>query len=597
MGGITEEFKRTIKEKINIVEIAESYFTLEKNGGNYWACCPFHHEKTPSFAINEAGQFYHCFGCGVSGDVIRFVSEMESLDFVSTVKLLAQKAQLPMPENTDDDKRSIELKRKKDTILKILNDTAHFYFNNLSSGNAEAHVAYILKREIPAPMVRTFGMGASLDFNGLPKYLLSKGYSKQDIIDSGVVNENEGRLTDAQGGRLIFPIINSYGEVIAFGGRVLNKSNTAKYVNTRDTLIFTKRKNLFNINLVKKLKRSQTVKDIIMVEGYLDVVSLYSAGFKNVVASMGTSLTQDQARLIKRFADTVYISYDGDAAGQKANLRGMDILKDEGLNVKVVPLPEGMDPDDVIKKLGAEGYQKCLDSAMPLIDYKLSVLEKGFDILKTDEKRNFISAALDVVRTAETATEKEELLKQLRDKTGVSFEALKRDLEGVAQPKTEKAEQPVRKKDEVDATGKASRFVIAAFLFGADFTQGHDVSEVDFTNDVHVIISKYIKTKELMEEQVRLSELFEFFDDNSSEAEELSRILDYSDGGGFTGEVAEKYFNDCLLKLKITSIERDIEDAGKSLANAQDLRERAAIAQKIADLTRQKEKLKNGDKI
>ncbi|MGN0804220.1 MAG: DNA primase [Candidatus Coproplasma sp.] len=596
MGGITEEFKRTLKEKLNIVEIAESYFTLERNGGNYWACCPFHHEKTPSFAINEAGQFYHCFGCGVSGDVIKFVQEMESLDFMGAIKLLAQRVQLPLPENTDDDKRSIELKRKKDSILKILNDTAHFYFNNLSSGNAEAHVAYILKREIPASMVRTFGMGASLDFNGLPKFLLSKGYSKQDIIDSGVVNENEGRLTDAQGGRLIFPIINSYGEVIAFGGRVLNKSNTAKYVNTRDTLVFTKRKNLFNINLVKKLKRSQTVKDIIMVEGYLDVVSLYSAGFKNVVASMGTSLTQDQARLIKRFAENVYISYDGDGAGQKANLRGMDILKDEGLNVKVVPLPEGMDPDDVIKKLGAEGYQKCLDSAMPLIDYKLSVLSKGFDITKTDEKRNYIASALEVVKTADSETEREELLKQLRDKTGVSFEALKRDLQGVAQPKKEKSEQPLRKKDEVDATGKASRFVISAFLFGADFTKGHDVSEVDYTNDVHVIISKYIKTKELMEEQIRLSELFEFFEENSPEAEELSRILDYSNGGGFTGDVAEKYFNDCLSKLKITAIEKEIEDAGKSLANAQDLKERASIAQKIAQLTRQKEKLKNGSK-
>ncbi len=301
MGGVDQEFLRELKEKVNIVEVAESYVTLEKRGASYWACCPFHHEKTPSFAINEAGQYYHCFGCGESGDVIRFVSEMESLEFMGAVKMLAERANVPMPETGDDNAKTAELKRKRDTLLKILNDCAHFYLNNLNSGKADAHIDYILKRQIPSNMVRAFGLGASLNFTDLPKYLLSKGYTQKDIVDSGTVNEANGRLTDAQGGRLVFPIINSYGEVIGFGGRALKKTDFGKYVNTRDTLIFNKRKNLYNINLVKKLKRSQTVKEVIMVEGYMDTLSLYQAGFKNVVASMGTSLTQDQARLVKRY--------------------------------------------------------------------------------------------------------------------------------------------------------------------------------------------------------------------------------------------------------------------------------------------------------
>lgn len=595
MSGIDKEFIRTLKEKVNIVEIAESYFSMEKKGGSFWACCPFHHEKTPSFSINEAGQFYHCFGCGVSGDVIRLVSEMESLEFMGAVKLLCERAQIPLPEMSEDDGRAAELKKKKDTILKILNDCAHFYLNNLSSGKAEPHVNYILKRQIPPNMVRTFGLGASLNFDDLPRFLLSKGYTKQQIIESGVVNEANGRLSDAQGGRLIFPIINSYGEVIAFGGRLLKKADFAKYVNTRDTLVFNKRNNLYNINLVKKLKRTTAVKELIMVEGYMDVISLYSAGFKNVVASMGTSLTQEQARLIKRYVDTVFISYDGDAAGQNANLKGMDILRDEGLNVKVVPLPEGLDPDDVIKQQGAEGYQKCLDEAMPLIDYKLSIVMRKYDVSDTVDKRSCIAEALDVVKTADSETEKEELLKQLRAKTGVSLEALKRDLNSkrIEKPTNSEQSAPVRKKDTADVIQRASRFVIAGLLFNEDYAKDLDVSSIEFASDVHIIIAKYIRSKRLMEEQIRLSELFDFFDADSPEYAELCRILDYADGGGFSGEVGEKYFNDCVIKLKINAIDQEISSLTKGLSGIEDLNERAKIAQKINDLAKQKEKIKS----
>ena len=585
---------RTLKEKVNIVEVAESYISLEKRGASYWACCPFHHEKTPSFAINEAGQFYHCFGCGESGDVIRFVSEMDNLDFIDAVKLLADRAKMPVPETGSNDGKTAELKRKRDALLKILNDCAHFYLDNLNSGNADAHINYILKREIPSNMVRTFGLGASLNFTDLPKFLLSKGYSTQDIIDSGTVNEVNGRLTDAQGGRLIFPIINSYGEVIGFGGRALKKTDFGKYVNTRDTLIFNKRKNLYNINLLKKLKRSRTVKEVIMVEGYMDTLSLYQAGFKNVVASMGTSLTQDQARLIKRYVDTVLISYDGDGAGQKANLRGLDILKDEGLNVKVVPLPEGLDPDDVIKQRGPEGYQACLDAAMPLIDYKLSVIKRGYDLSKTEDKRRYVAEALEVIRTADSAAEREDLLKTLRAESGISFEALKRDLENKPQVKETKNEKPPVRRDNADDYEKASRFVLSAFLFGADYTKGQDIADVSFKNDVHSIIAKYVRSKKLMEEPVRLSEIFEFFDEKTPEYEELNRILDYSEGGGLSDAVAEKYFADCLIRLKLYDIEEQITKLSKELDGAADLKTKAEIAQRQIELVKQREKIKNG---
>lgn len=597
MSGVDQEFLRNLKEKVNIVEVAESYISLEKRGASYWACCPFHHEKTPSFAINEANQYYHCFGCGASGDVIKFVCEMESVDFIDGVKMLAERAKIPMPRQENDNGRTAELKRKKDTVLKILNDCAHFYLDNLNSGKADAHIEYILSRRIPANIVRAFGLGASLNYTDLPRYLLAKGYSKQDILDSGAVNEADGRLTDAQGGRLIYPIINSYDEVIGFGGRVLKKTNFAKYVNTRDTIVFTKRKNLYNINLLKKLKRAQTIKEVIMVEGYMDTISLYQAGFKNVVASMGTSLTQDQARLIRRYTDTVLISYDGDAAGQKANLRGLDILKEEGLNVRVVPLPEGLDPDDVIKKLGNEAYQGCLDSAMPLIDYKLDVLKKDFDLTRTEDKRKFVSEAIKVINTAESNAEKEELLKKLRAMSGISFEALRRDLENQPREKAAKtAEQPSARTDNADAIKLASRFVVSSFLFGADYAADADISEIEFTDPVHDIIARYVRSKKLMDEPIHLSELFEFFDENTPEYDELSYILDYSEGAGFSGEVSRKYFIDCVTKLKEHAVDIKIREQTKKLDECADLAKRARIGEYIVELTRQKQKIKNGVK-
>ena len=595
-NGFDKDFLNLLTDKLNIVDVASSYMHLEKKGGTYWACCPFHHEKTASFHIDENRQFYHCFGCGVSGNVITLVKEMENVDFVDAVKMLAERANLPLPKTTFDGERAAEVKRKRDTLLKIMNDCAHFYLDNLNSGKAEAHINYILSREIPAGVVRSFGLGASLNYSDLPKFLLAKGYSKQDIIDSGAVNEVEGRLSDAQGGRLIFPIINQFDEVVAFGGRALKKTDFAKYKNTKETLIFNKSKMLYNINRLKKLRRAGGLKEVIMVEGYMDTVSLHQGGFKNVVASMGTSLTQEQARLIKRYCSTVLISYDGDSAGQKANMRGLEILKSEGIDVRVVPLPDGLDPDDVIKKLGAEEYRKCLDSAMPLIDYKMKVARMGYDLNKPEDKVKYVGDALKVVRSAESAAERELLLKNLRDETGISFEALSRDLQQVPAERQERNEEkPKMVEDSADVNKKASRFVAAAFLFGADYTGGVDVDGVPFADDVHKLIASYVKSKMLFGEKITLSEIFDFFEEGTPEYEELCRVLDLNDGENLNGDVQRRYFDDCLRRLRSDRITKAIDEVKRQYAAADDVEEKRRAAEVLQQLIEQKEKLKSGD--
>ncbi len=588
-------FLRTLKEKNDIIEVLGGYVPLDRRGGQYWACCPFHHEKTPSFAVNQADQFYHCFGCKESGDVIKFVQEIESTDFMGAVRILAARAKMEVPQSNFDTEDALRKKKKRDNMAKILLDSARFYLANLYSGDerADVHLEYIAKRELSPTTVKKFGLGASLDFNSLPEYLAGKGYFKEDLIDSGVLAVNDrGRLYDAQGGRLIFPIINAFDEVVGFGGRVLQKTDFAKYKNTKETPLFDKSRTLYNINLLKKLKREQSITEVIVVEGYMDTLSLYQAGFKNVVASMGTSLTKEQARLIKRYAENVLISYDGDFAGQKADLRGLEILDSVGLQVKVVPMPDGLDPDDVAKQ-GAEAYQKCLDAAMPLVDYRLHSLERKFDLTKTEEKRRFISSALKIVKAVESASVREELIKKLRDKTGVSYSALERDLQSVKTEGEEEAPLPKEQLAEVaagaDKQQKAKRFILAAKLFSAPYAAGISLEELPFSDETHIIIASYICQREERGEKIRPSELFELLDESSAE---FNAILDLNYGDKLSGEVAERFFKDSVKTLRLEVIEKAIADCNAQYAAETDLERRREISKTLQSLVAKQKEIK-----
>ena len=587
------KFWEELKAKNNIVDVIGSYVPLQKRGGQYWACCPFHHEKTPSFAVKEDDGFYHCFGCGVSGDVVKFVQNIESTDFMTAVRILADRAKIEVPNVSEyDDAQAREYKRKKDAALKILLETARFYLSNLYSGDprADKHLQYIQQRKISPSVARKFGLGASLGFRELPEYLRSLGFSREDMLESGVVSvdtKRGDRLVDSLGGRLIFPIINALDEVVAFGGRVMEKTDFAKYKNTRETIVFNKRKNLYNINLLKKLKREQAVNEVIMVEGYMDTISLYQAGFKNVVASMGTSLTVEQARLIRRYTDKVLISYDGDFAGQSADLRGLEILKTENLTVRVVPLPDGKDPDDVAKE-GAAAYQKCLDEALPLIDYKLVSLERKYDLKKSDEKRAYVAAALKIVREAESASEREELLKQLRDKTGITLQSLERDLNDL--PQSGQAQSEPATKDAEDGGDKyrrAERFILAAKLFSAPYAKNFDLKRIAFSDETRKTIAEYVIGCEERGEKIRPSDLFDVLETDSPA---FCAILDLNYDDKLESKVSEKFFGDSVATLEKEVVQAKIKALSEKFSSATDIKARQEIAAEIGALTRQLKK-------
>ena len=395
------------------------------------ACCPFHHEKTPSFQVRADYQYFKCFGCQKSGNVITFIMEHERLSYPEAVEWLAKKANLQIPESFE----SPDFKERKKTIKKIYAanlEAARFYNGVLFSSQGKKALDYLKKRGLSESTIKTFGLGYSPNAQELPKYMIKKGYAIETLEKAGLVRLDKlSSPYDFYAGRIIFPIINAFGDVTGFGGRALMETNFAKYLNTYASPAFDKKGTLYNINLFKKLKQSQPVKSLVLVEGYMDVISLHQGGIRNTMAPMGTSLTIEQCRIIKRYTDLVYVCFDGDSAGQSAALRSLDLLKEQGLDVKVVELPKDADPDDTIKKIGKKGFEKLLEEALPLLDFKLKKIEEKYDLSTLDGKNKYATEAIAELFKLNDI-EKEVYAVKVSNKSGLSTDTI---LIGAKQPK------------------------------------------------------------------------------------------------------------------------------------------------------------------
>lgn len=559
---LDQKFIEELKNKNDLADVVAGYCNLTPRGGGLWACCPLpgHTERTPSFCVNRYGQFFKCFGCGRGGDVITFIMEMESMGYVEAVRLLAEKAGMTMPDTGREDARTANDYKRKEILLAILKDTAKFYVANLRSGKAVPHEEYCARRGLDKKTLTLFGIGASLDYDGLPRYLLSKGYTKEDMLAAGVVSESNGRLSDFEGKRLVFPIINAMGEVVAFGGRVLEKTDFGKYKNTRETQLFVKNRTLYNINRIKKMRSQGQIRELILVEGYMDTVSLVAAGFENVVASMGTSLTKEHAKLLKRYTENVLICYDGDAAGIAANIRGLEILGEEGLNVKVVPLPDGMDPDDVIKKLGPDGYRECLAKALPLLDFKLKILgEKYLD--GTDYgKRKYITEALRTIGESRSESEREDLLRAVSKTTGITYQSLRRDMEKSPESQVIEPEKEFMPKHGTRLV-QAERYVLARLIAKNPPADAPDPLAVPFSDPMRRDIAAYIADFRKNGREVSPSMLYDYMGEEGREETEAVLFID-------TSAFDERYFRDCLNVIERTSLENELEKL-KRMADAE----------------------------
>lgn len=417
-----ESWLNELLSKNDIVSVVSSYVELKPKGRRLWGLCPVHGEKTASFSVSPDRQLYYCFGCHIGGSVIQFIMDVEHLTFPEAVEFLANRSGMAMPEEVNDAAMQHE-RAKRERLGEACKIAARFYMETLLGEQGAAGRAYLKKRGITSESVKRFGIGyAPSEWEALKHYLGEKGFSADELVEAGLLvkNEQSGRTYDAYRGRVIFPIIAANGRVVGFGARVLNNEEKPKYINTGDTILYNKRNNLYGLNLQKSGKLA----DLVMVEGYTDVIGLYEAGVTNAVASLGTALTQQQARLLKRYVSTVYIAYDGDAAGQNATIRGLDILTTEGLSVRVIVFPNEQDPDEFVRQNGKEAFDRLKENALSLNAFKLEAMARKYALEREDERERYASEACRFIATL-TPLERERYYQQLSFKTGYSLETLK----------------------------------------------------------------------------------------------------------------------------------------------------------------------------
>ena len=424
MDGEFESFKEQVRSTANIVEVISGYVPLKKRGQNFWGCCPFHGEKTPSFAVNPAKNMFYCFGCHEGGDIFKFIMKMESCDFMEALKLLAARYGIPVPERQ---KTAVEIRREKhrERIYETNATACRFYQACLlNTPYGKGALAYLNGRGISQEIISSFSIGYALDsFTSLLSNLGRHGYKGEELLAAGLVAEGRQQLYDKFRNRVMIPIKDPKGKIVGFGGRVLDNS-TPKYLNTAETEWFNKRRLLFAMDVAYKAIRSS--RQAIVVEGYMDAISLHAAGISNVVASMGTAFAAEQAKLLKRVADEVVFCYDSDSAGRKASVRAVSIARTEGLKVRIAGVPEGKDPDEYVRRYGKEAFLKVLSEAREGIDFQIeeTILQSDVSNLagKVDAVSNILPFLLECKSEIEAAEHMRRLAQRLTIDEGLIVE-------------------------------------------------------------------------------------------------------------------------------------------------------------------------------
>ena len=418
----TPELLEEIKNRNDIVDVVSQYVILKRKGRNYFGLCPFHNEKSPSFSVSPEKQIFHCFGCNVGGDVFRFIMKIENISFMESVKVLADRAGVALPTevlNPEEEKRE----KLKEDILKLNYDAAVFYHELLYKPESRAAQNYVKKRQLGNNTLKSFLIGYSGNNNELLKYLKSKGYDTKTMIESNLIGKSQdGRLYDKFRNRLMIPILDVRNKVIAFGGRVLDDSKP-KYINSPESIVYSKGRNLFGLNVAKRNSNGM-LKKLLIVEGYMDAISLYQRGITNVVASLGTALTDNQGRLLRRNCEQVILGYDADGAGQNAIMRGIGILQSMGVDIRVLQISGAKDPDEFVVKYGADKFKRCMDNAISVVEYQVKNLKKNLDLNNTSDKIKFLNEIANILSKVDNSMEREVYIDKISNSYQISKEAI-----------------------------------------------------------------------------------------------------------------------------------------------------------------------------
>ncbi len=549
-----------IKDNINIVDVISQYVVLKRKGRNYFGLCPFHNEKSPSFSVSENKQIFHCFGCGAGGDVLGFIQKIENVSFNEALEILAERANIVLPkiETSKEEQEKLILQEKVFEINKI---AAEYFHQNLYKPLAKQAQEYVKKRKLDNATLKKFQIGYSGNYDDLYKELKSKGFSDGEIFESKLVlTSKSGRPNDAFKNRLMFPIKDVKDRVIAFGGRALDDSKP-KYINSPDTVCYNKGRNLYALNIAKK-----TDKDfIIMVEGYMDAVSLHQRGVDNAVASLGTALTERQARLLKRYKSKIIIGYDSDSAGQSATMRGLEILQNMGFDIRILQLEGAKDPDEFIIKYGSGKFNLFLQNAISLVEFKIKNLKQNLDLDQTNDKIKFLNEVSEILSKTKNDIEKEVYIDKICKNYNISKEAIYAQLNKLAYANSTSAKvlernqavkrNSIKVKEETQNSNTARENLLILLLIneGQKVYEKikNEIAPSDFKDEKNKKIAKVLY-EEL--EKGDISNIIGLFSDDEELISHityiLSKELDINDVDKAVNDLMNKFLIDKLLEEK-----------------------------------------------
>ena len=588
MARYSEEIIEQVRQNNDIVDIISQYVHLTRKGRNYFGLCPFHNEKSPSFSVSPERQIFHCFGCGVGGNIYTFLMKIEGIGFKDAIEQLAEKAniQLPRIENPEEDRKE-ELKAK---IYKINQFTAEFYHQNLYKPTAKNAQEYVKKRKLTQNTLETFKIGFSGKYDELYKSLKNQGFGEKEILESGLVIKNDrGQFIDMYRNRFMIPICDVRGRVIAFGGRVLDDSKP-KYINSPENVVYSKGRHLFGLNVAKK----DCSKKLLIVEGYMDAISLYQRGITNVVAALGTALTEQQGWLLRKSTEQVILGFDADGAGQTAVARSMEILQKMGCDMRVLQIEGAKDPDEFVLKFGEGRFKLAMDNAISLVEFKVKNLSQNINLENASDKIKFLNEIAKILAKVDNTMEREIYIDKIASNYQISKEAIYAEVnkliytssktENLLQSKTVK--NPVVKKNEkeekdVDIDLKRREDTIIALLLDANEKIFQKIKEKitpeDFKDETNkkIAIKLY---KELENQDVNVNKLIDEFDEQTQNHITKVMATDYGI------ENIEKAVDDILSKYERERLENKKTHILKELETEQDTETKKKLSKELSNI-------------
>ncbi len=558
MVRYSEELIEEIKNSNDIVDVISQYVNLKRSGRNFFGLCPFHKEKSPSFSVSPDKQIFHCFGCGAGGNVIHFISKIENADFKEAIGILANRAGIELPTlNNYEDNKTALLKSK---VYEINQIAAEFYHQNLYKPTSKIGQEYIKKRKLDNRTLKSFLIGYSGNFDELYRILKQNGFTEEEILASSLVNKtDDGKYIDRFRKRVMFPIQDTRNKVIAFGGRVTDDSKP-KYINSPENIVYSKGRHLFGLNVAKRGE----LKNIIIVEGYMDAISLYQRGITNVVASLGTALTEAQGRLLRRYSERVTIGYDSDGAGQSATLRGLEILQNIGCDVRILQISGAKDPDEYVIKYGPERFLKCVEQAISLVEFKVKMLKQSLNLDNINDKIKFLNQVAKILSNVTNSIERELYVEKIANEYNVSKEAIYGEVNKLIYAKNtgEKTlEKPIVKKEikkekqEIDSSTTKRENLIIYLLINYPQESYKKIKSVISENDMKLEENQKILKK--MYEEIEKGniniDILNYFEEQNI-IDHISGIMSYdfeiSDLNKCIEDVVNTYEKDKLINRR-----------------------------------------------